>query len=173
MILIDNNLRIYEGSQIRKTKPFSKLKKFIYFSVTINILLSVSLYTEVTKPTVVKYQYIRDTIHKSVGDISLTDSAITRELTLNKCVLVSVAVAQAKIESAHYTSPVCKQNNNLFGIKYHKCKYVKGENLDHAVYDSYRDNIKCYSHIQKHYLKNIDGRYASAGGYVELIKQFK
>ena len=89
------------------------------------------------------------------------------------CVLPGVALAQFKIESSHYKSKVCKENKNLAGIKYHKCKYVKGELNDHALYHSYRDNIKCYANIQEKYLKNIDGKYASAGGYVELIKDFK
>src|SRR5260221_13571007 len=37
---------------------------------------------------------------KDAGDIILTDSSILAELVKNKCVLASLAVAQARIESA-------------------------------------------------------------------------
>jgi hypothetical protein len=107
------------------------------------------------------------------ADVELTDSALTQELIKEGSVLPSVALAQAKIESGHYTSKVCKENKNLFGIKYHKCPFVIGQNLNHAVYKTYRDNIKCYTHIQNHYLGKIDGHYAESKEYVEKIKTFK
>lgn len=173
MILIDKDLQIFQGSQIRKIKPMLRLKKLIYISVTLNILLSVTLYTSLTKPTSIIHVMTRDTLIIDKSDVALNDSAILRELVKEGCVLPGVALAQFKIESSHYQSKVCKENKNLAGIKYHKCKYVKGELNNHALYHSYRDNIKCYAHIQEKYLKNIDGKYASVGGYVELIKDFK
>ena len=64
-------------------------------------------------------------------------------------------------------------NKNIFGIKPHKCKYVIGKNRFQAVYGSYKDCIACYCHIQKLYLKNIDGHYATNSAYVDLIKKVK
>jgi uncharacterized FlgJ-related protein len=84
-----------------------------------------------------------------------------------------MAIAQARIETGNYVSRVCVSNKNLFGIKYHKCKYVLGELNNHASYKSYKDNIKCYIHIQNRYLRNIDGRYAEAGNYLSTIKGLK
>lgn len=107
------------------------------------------------------------------SDVLLTDSAILEELIKEGSVLPSVALAQAKLESAYYKSFVCKENKNLFGIKYHKCPFVKGQNHNHASYNTYRDNIKCYIHIQKHYLGKIDGHYAEAPGYIDKLKSFK
>jgi len=154
-----------------KTKNY---KTLFHIVLTLNIILvGYVVYLSNLEPvtriveTLVPYTEINE------SDIVLTDSAILEELVKEGSVIPSVALAQAKIESSHYTSTVCKENHNLFGIKYHKCPFVKGQNLNHATYETYRDNIKCYVHIQKHYLGKIDGHYAEARGYVELIKKFK
>ncbi len=151
-------------------KPILYFGNLFKVSFLINILLIGLIYLTSNQKPLIEYKNIhtRDTI--LVGDVKLTDSALLEELVKHKCILPSVAVAQAKIESGHYKSTVCKQNKNLFGIKWHKCKYVLGENLNHASYKSYKDNIKCYIHIQNRYLRNIDGRYAMAKGYVGLLK---
>jgi uncharacterized FlgJ-related protein len=103
-------------------------------------------------------------------DNTLTDSAVLAELVQGKCMLPNVALAQAKLETGHYKSEVCRQNKNLFGIKSHKCKYVAGNNLNHATYKTYRDNIKCYLHIQEHYLGKIDGKYAESPTYIQNLR---
>jgi hypothetical protein len=171
MYILDKDFRLIK-TKIESLKPYRRLKILFYISVTINIILSVSLYMEMNKPSKIIMIYQRDTVVK-FHDITLTDSTILKELIKNRCVLPNVALAQAKIESSHYTSKVCVHNKNLFGIKKHKCKYVTGQNLNHATYNTYRDNIKCYQHIQEHYLKNIDGNYAESSGYVELIEKMK
>ena len=105
-------------------------------------------------------------------DIELSDSSLTDALHAYGCVLPAVAVAQAKLESANYSSAVAVENKNLFGIKFHRCEHVKGENRGFASYESYRDNILCYIHVQNSYLKNIDGVYAEPG-YSDFIKSIK
>jgi len=86
---------------------------------------------------------------------------------------INVALAQAKLETGYYKSKVCRENKNLFGIKYHKCKYVKSNLNNHASYHTYKDNIKCYAHVQKRYLQNIDGKYAEAPDYIQTLKKMK
>ena len=107
------------------------------------------------------------------NDIDLNDSSILKELVKNHCILPSIAIAQSRIETGNYTSDICIENKNLFGIKAHKCKYVKGVNKDHATFKSYKDNIACYCHIQQRYLKSIDKSYATDSSYITKIKQFK
>jgi uncharacterized FlgJ-related protein len=106
-------------------------------------------------------------------DITPTDSAITAELVKSGCILTNVAVTQSRIETGNYTSTVCLENKNLFGIKYHKCEYVSGERNGHATFKSYKNCIKCYCRIQNYYLKSINGHYAEAKNYVSVIKSFK
>ena len=153
-----------------KLQKVSNLGRLVKNSLVLNLVLILVIGALIAQEPIIEriHTHTRDTI--TIGDVALNDSALLKELVKNQCVLPSVAVAQAKIESANYKSPVCKENKNLFGIKWHKCDYVLGENRNHASYKSYKDNIKCYIHIQNRYLRNINGRYAEAGGYVNLLK---
>jgi hypothetical protein len=108
-----------------------------------------------------------------MDDIVPNDSSVLEELIKNKCVLASVAVAQARLESANYTSGIAVNNKNLFGIKAHICPYVTGERNGHATFASYKDNIACYCKIQHRYLAKIDKSYAADTLYCKLIRQMK
>lgn len=103
----------------------------------------------------------------------LTDSAITAELVKLGCVLPAVALAQFKLETGHFRSAICRENFNIAGIKTSRSKYVIGMNRDHCVYRSYRECLKDYVRIQNRYLKNIDGRYAAEGDYINLLHKIK
>jgi uncharacterized FlgJ-related protein len=119
----------------------------------------------------IKYRHTRDTIQ--VGDVQLNDSSLITELHKQGCILPNVALAQAKLETGNYKSTVCLMNKNLFGIKFHKCNYVSGELNNHASYKSYKDNIKCYIHVQNRYLRNIDGKYAESPAYITKLQTIK
>ncbi len=101
------------------------------------------------------------------------EQSIVKCLHENGCVLPTVAVAQARLESNLGKSNVGINAKNMFGIVYHKCRYVIGKHGVYAKYDKYEDNIKCYIHIQDHYLANIDGRYAEDRNYITKIKTLK
>ena len=163
----------YKVSKDFGIKLIPNLDKYYKVSIWINIILLVIVIVLLAKPDsiLIKHKHTRDTIR--VGDVNLSDTGIARELVKHECVLPAVAIAQARIETGNYTSKVCLANKNLFGIKFHKCKYVLGTNLNHASYKSYRDNIKCYIHIQNRYLRNIDGKYAEAKNYISVIKSVK
>ena len=163
----------YKVSKDFGIKPIPNLDKYYKVSIWINIILLVIVIVLLAKPDsiLIKHKHTRDTIR--VGDVNLSDTGIARELVKYECVLPAVAIAQARIETGNYTSKVCLANKNLFGIKFHKCEYVLGTNLNHASYKSYRDNIKCYIHIQNRYLRNIDGKYAEAKNYISVIKSVK
>ena len=135
-----------------------------------NLLLVLAIATsETSVRTNVVHLIQRDTI--KIDPMPLTDSAITAELVKLGCVLPNVALAQFKIESGHFKSAICRENFNLAGIKTSRSEYVIGKNRDHCVYRSYRDCLKDYVRIQNRYLKNIDGKYAAPGEYVERITQ--
>ena len=153
-------------------KPARTFVKVLTASLIMNALLIASIL--ISDPAVItKTKIINkiDTIR--IGDIPLTDSAITAELVRLGCVLPNVAIAQFRIESSHYTSDICIENKNLAGIKNSASPLVIGKHRDHCVYRSYRDCLKDYVRVQNKYLSKIDGHYAAAGGYVDLIKSFK
>ena len=107
------------------------------------------------------------------SDISLNDSSITAELVKLGCVLPNVALAQFKIETGHFTSAICRENKNIAGIRNSASPLSIGKNRGHNVYKTYKDCLKDYVRVQNKYLKNIDGRYAEAKGYIKLIKSIK
>ena len=155
---------------------FSKVPNFrnlFYVSLTINVIFAILLFMAFTNPDkpIYKTKIVKEIVTEK--DVVLNDSGITAELTNQGVILAAVACLQSRIESNHGKSNVGIQAKNLFGITYHRCKHVAGKFGVYAKYDSYRDNIKCYAHIQKRYLKNIDGVYAEDPTYVTKLKSFK
>lgn len=169
-----NYFKIKEDLSITKVNLLPVKYKI---SVVLNIILAIGffstgMYVKYNPSTITKeYIHTRDTFR--IDDVHLNDSSIAGELVKNSCVLPAVAIAQARLETGNYKSQVCLENKNLFGIKFHKCQYVLGTVNNHASYKSYKDNIKCYIHVQNMYLRKIDGKYAEAKDYINVLKTFK
>jgi hypothetical protein len=163
----------YKQNQDLSFSKATNFKKLFYVSLTINVIFVSLLLMAFTKekPVVTKTKIIKEVVTEK--DVVLNDSGITAELTKQGVILAAVACLQSRIESNHGKSNVGIQAKNLFGITFHRCKHVAGKHGVYAKYDSYKDNIKCYAHIQKRYLKNIDGVYAESPLYVEKLKSFK
>lgn len=162
---------------INEYMEVKKLPKYNMKMIVLLILTIASMivaFIMLLKQPSIKYVYHTLIDKQSVeNDVKLNDSAILHELVTHGCVLSNVALAQAKLESNLGLSSVGKNAKNLFGITHHKCQYVSGKYGVYAKYNTYRDNIKCYIHIQDYYLRNIDGKYASADKYVENIRKYK
>jgi uncharacterized FlgJ-related protein len=151
-----------------------KTKRISILGTLLLMIISVGIYGFISPNNpIVKTIYKFKTTESKTTDVKLNADSITIALRKHGCVLPNVAVAQAKLESNLGKSQVGKNAKNLFGITYHKCKYVTGKYGVYAKYDTYEDNIKCYIHIQDHYLTNIDGRYASDSEYTNKLKQIK
>jgi uncharacterized FlgJ-related protein len=94
-----------------------------------------------------------------------------------------IVMAQAKIETGHFTSKVFKENHNLFGMKLPKQRSTTaiGEQHNHAEYTSWRQSVVDYKLWQdrvltkvkskRAYLKYLHKNYATNKKYVTLIKQ--
>jgi cystathionine beta-lyase/cystathionine gamma-synthase len=163
----------YKQNQDLSFSKAINYKKLLYVSLTINVIFVALLLMAFTKQEsiITKTKIIKEVVTEK--DVVLTDSGITAELTKQGVILAAVACLQSRIESNHGKSNVGIQAKNLFGITFHRCKHVAGKHGVYAKYDSYRDNIKCYAHIQKRYLKNIDGVYAEDPSYVSKLKSYK
>lgn len=148
-------------------------KKPMIVSICLNILFGITLIYMANIPERIKHVYHSVIVEKESEDMMLTDSGLTAELVASGVVLPNVAVAQATIESGLGKSKVGREAKNLFGITYHNCKHVAGKYGVYAKYNTYKDNVKCYAHIQGRYLSNINGRYASDPGYVNKLKEMK
>ncbi len=163
----------YKQNQDLSFSKATNYKKLLYVSLTINVIFVALLLMAFTKEDsiITKTKIIKEVVTEK--DVVLNDSGITAELTKQGVILAAVACLQSRIESNHGKSNVGIQAKNLFGITYHRCKHVAGKFGVYARYDSYRDNIKCYAHVQARYLKNIDGKYASDKEYVSKLKSYK
>ena len=94
-----------------------------------------------------------------------------------------IVMAQAKIETAHFTSKIFKENNNLFGMKLPRQRSTTaiGEQYNHAEYTSWRQSVIDYKLWQdkvltkvksrRAYLKYLSKYYATDKQYVTLIKK--
>ena len=95
-----------------------------------------------------------------------------------------VVLIQAKIESAHFTSDLFVNANNMFGMKLPRVRetLAVGEYKGHAMYKSWTDCVKDYALWQRFYAsKGYDLReylsflqeinYATDVNYITLIKQ--
>ena len=163
----------YKQNQDLSFSKATNYKKLLYVSLTINVIFVALLLMAFTREDsiITKTKIIKEVVTEK--DVVLNDSGITAELTKQGVILAAVACLQSRIESNHGKSNVGIQAKNLFGIAFHRCKHVAGKHGVYAKYDSYRDNIKCYAHIQKRYLKNIDGVYAEDPSYVSKLKSYK
>jgi uncharacterized FlgJ-related protein len=148
-------------------------KKPMIVSICLNIFFGITLIYMANIPQRIKHVYHSVIVEKESEDMMLTDSGLTAELVASGVVLPNVAVAQATIESGLGKSKVGREAKNLFGITYHNCKHVAGKYGVYAKYHTYKDNVKCYAHIQGRYLNNINGRYASDPSYVNKLKEMK
>jgi uncharacterized FlgJ-related protein len=151
-----------------------KTKRISLVGALLLMVISVGTYILLfPNNTIIKriYSYKKTEIKSS--DVKLNADSITVALRKHGCVLPNIAIAQAKLESNLGKSDVGRNAKNLFGITHHKCKYVAGKYGVYAKYNTYEDNIKCYIHIQDHYLTNIDGRYASDSEYTKKLKLIK
>lgn len=148
--------------------------KYKFFTIGLFIMLIVLSIVFFFREESIKivYKVVHPTTEEN-KDVELSEQAIVKCLHEHGCVLPNVAVAQARLESNLGKSNVGKNAKNMFGITHHKCQYVSGKYGVYAKYETYEDNIKCYIHIQDHYLQSINGKYASDPNYIAKIKTLK
>lgn len=93
-----------------------------------------------------------------------------------------IVYAQSIVESGHYTSVICRENKNIFGMKMPKTRrtLATGVNRGHATYDSWKQSIFDYWLWQKYYYKGGNyyeflesWGYATSKDYINLLKSIK
>lgn len=95
---------------------------------------------------------------------------------------IPIVLAQAKLESGHYSSYIFRENNNLFGMKAARVRQTTniGERRGHALFKSWKDCILDYLYYQQTYLYHADNQeeyltylannYAEDPNYVYKLK---
>lgn len=80
-----------------------------------------------------------------------------------------IVMAQAEIETGHFTSKIFKENHNLFGMKVATKRPTtnKGEENGHAFYDNWKESVVDYAFYSAQYLSDIKSEKA----YLQYLSQ--
>ena len=93
-----------------------------------------------------------------------------------------IVLAQARIESGHYSSIIFKENHNLFGMKQanRRINTAEGTQYGHAFYQTWRESVYDYAFYQSRYLSSatteeeyyyiIGKSYAEDPKYISKLK---
>lgn len=93
-----------------------------------------------------------------------------------------IVLAQSKIESGYFSSPIFKENHNLFGMKEARSRanLAKGTRRGHAYYDHWTESVLDYALFQMRYMGHIKSEseyfdylgkhYAEDKKYVSKLK---
>jgi uncharacterized FlgJ-related protein len=120
---------------------------------------------------------------KRRAELPFSPSNMITTMTEIGIVYPDIVMAQARIETAHFTSKIFKENHNLFGMKLpeQRSTTATGEQYNHATYTSWRQSVIDYKIWQdrvltkvksrRAYLKYLSKYYATDKQYVTLIKK--
>lgn len=118
-----------------------------------------------------------------VEDISFSREKLIKYIDEIGIQYPKVVLAQAKIESSNFTSPIFRKNNNLFGMKFPKQRETTALsiNRNHSVYENWKKSVDDYKLWQcnmihkissrEEYLSYLGRNYAKDKKYVSRIKQ--
>jgi uncharacterized FlgJ-related protein len=164
----------------RETLTFDKvgspLKKMVSVAaVTAVISLGVGMLTAS------KVVYTPEQIlNVNVNDEPFSEQALIEFIDKLNLKYPHIALAQAKIESADYTSGLFKKNNNLFGMREAKVRVnlAQGTRNKHAYYEHWQESVIDYAlwcatyaskcKTEEQFLNLLAG-YAEASHYKQAI----
>jgi flagellum-specific peptidoglycan hydrolase FlgJ len=170
-----------------KYTPVNEVKYFysIVFG-TIGVILFTFIITSFMYNSNKNKEYMEsEVVINLVTNESFSKEKFISEVKLSRFRYPDIIIAQAYIETSHFTSQVWEQNRNLFGMKLPLTRFTLAVdvNLNHAVYKNWKASLKdrlIYEALYLHKIKDkdeyyefLDVNYARAGGkrYSELIKE--
>ena len=98
-----------------------------------------------------------------------TDQQVLKELKKYNVKHPHIVLAQAKLETGNYTSTLCKEHGNLFGLKKGK-SYAKFKNWKESV-KAYRDWVQYKYEGGDYYVFLRKIGYASDPKYITKVKE--
>jgi len=157
----------FDEDQLAFKKVTTKeLSFFTLIFVIITLILSILIATQLYKTTILTEE-ARVIVMRENNEFS---RAKLKEFILQLNIkFPQVVLAQAELESGHFTSPIFKENHNFFGMKPAKLRPTtnKGENKGHAVFDTWRDCVVDYAFYSATYLNDMK----SEAEYLEYLRQ--
>lgn len=149
ILLFDSNSLDYK--KVHWAKFYTTIASFAAIFVFIGYVISPG---EVLKTKHVEYEKTPLIIKQ---DLTFSEAKLWELLNDMHVRFPHIVLAQARIESGHYKSKIFRTNNNLFGMKVSKnrCTVHKGQQLNHAAYDSWQESAIDYAFFQTSYLRDI------------------
>ena len=131
----------------RKNLEFKQFgfKHYSILVLALSLTYAIGRYTKVTYLT----SYERDLViyldQKYFSEENLIKALKSKNINKPHIVL-----AQAKLETKHFTSPIFKENHNLFGMKEAKRRPTTnlGIKRGHAYYDNWESSVEDYGYYQ-------------------------
>jgi hypothetical protein len=169
----------------KKTLRYENIssKTLTYFFLALiltNTVVSLMTY-KVSKST--KFIAQESKIINITKDEPFSEEALVSYIEELNIKFANIVIAQAKLETANFSSRIFKENNNLFGMKVAKIRPTtnKGEQYSHAVFSSWKESVIDYALYQarylyslkteEEYLSYLSQSYAEDKKYVEKLKK--
>lgn len=113
---------------------------------------------------------------------TFSEEELISEIQRMKIKYPHIVLAQARLETGHFTSDLFVNNNNLFGMKlpWNRPTTAIGVRNGHAVYKSWRDSLIDYAlyssryikvNSEEEYLTHLGKYYAQDPKYKEKVKR--
>lgn len=172
----------------KETLNYTKITgKWVLITLAIIMIISVCV-SAFTIQNINKVKFISEETKAIILQEADKDKEFSREklkayiLELN-IKYPHIVIAQAEIETGHFTSQIFKENHNLFGMKVATKRPTtnKGEENGHAYYDNWRESVVDYAFYSAQYLSDIKSEkayldylsqsYAEDTNYVAKIKK--
>jgi len=147
-------------------------------SIWMVVLLTTSF---IPGPTLQKVVKVNKVVYSAVDDLKFSEENLMIVIKRFGIRFPDVVMAQAKLETGHFTSKSFTRHNNLFGMKVPKSRLTvaTGESFGHARYDHWTYSVMDYALFQstfarkirtrKGYMRYLSRNYAEDDSYVQKI----
>jgi len=147
-------------------------------SIWMVVLLTTSF---IPGPTLQKVVKVNKVVYSAVDDLPFSEENLRAVIKKFGIRFPDIVIAQAKLETGHFTSKSFTKHNNLFGMKVPKSRLTvaTGESFGHARYDHWTYSVMDYALFQstfarkirtrKGYMRYLSRNYAEDESYVQKI----
>ena len=130
-----------------------------------------------------KYEHELLIVNLETEKNKFTKDKLVNEIKRLNIKFPHIVMAQSIIETRKWTSPIFKENHNLFGMKQAGARIntAQGTNLNHAYYSNWHESVYDYAFYQCRYLGGVsteeyyyaalDASYAEGSNYSQRLKE--
>lgn len=132
-------------------------------------------------PTIQKVENVNKIVYSAVDDLPFNEDNLRAVIKRYGIRFPDIVMAQAKLETGHFTSKSFTKYNNLFGMKMAKSRLTvaRNERYGHASYEHWTYSVMDYALFQstfarkirtrKGYMRYLGRNYASDERYIDKL----